>query len=306
MIVVIIIVVVMTLPLQKSPKWWNLRSQTTLLLLINLQGNNNNNNNNKRQLEPFPFSATQWTNGAQRHHRGRRRCSSREMSHRDVKPTRVPVEQRFHCRRPKWAGQWQLIGHWQRAVWRVEWGRRVEGPKLLLLWLWPAVRTRKLLALFWALRPLRWLMGLIRRPIDPGPSLLWFETSGFRASNEAICCIFTAAKRLEWFHRGGTVPTPMIRCCTLMLLKPSTLTFMLRSAIIQKTLLRWNGCFTRKSVTNLPIIIMITSYCQLKNLHFCWKSYILLSEFQSIVYIFYAESVEVPPWGSKPQVTQLE
>lgn len=64
MIVVIITALVMIMPLQKSPKWWNLRNQMTLLLLINLQGNK------KRQLQPFHFSATQRTNGAQRHHRG--------------------------------------------------------------------------------------------------------------------------------------------------------------------------------------------------------------------------------------------
>lgn len=119
MTVAIITAVVMTLPLQKSPKWWNLRNQTTLLLLINLRGNQRKGNWNCSLLVP---------RSEQMEHRdttgGRRRRCSREMSHRDVKSTQVPVEQGSHCRRPKWAGQQQLICRWQQGLWRVQRGRR--------------------------------------------------------------------------------------------------------------------------------------------------------------------------------------
>lgn len=223
MIAVIITPVLMTLSLQKSPKWWNLRNQTTLLLLINLRGNK------IRQLEPFPFSTTQQINGAQRHHRGATAAllSGNDSSWCEAGPgsrrTTFPPQEAQVSRTV--TADWSLTVGEGGGSWKVAWGRRVEGPKVLPPCWWPA--------LFWASWPLRWLMGLIRRPIDPGPSPWWFETSGFRASNEAICCMFYCSKKTGMVPQGGTGPIPMTCCCSLILLKPSTLTFMLGSAIIQ-------------------------------------------------------------------------
>lgn len=105
-----------------------------------------------------------------------------------------------------------------------EWGRRCRSCALNssysggdLQWEW-----RKRSASFRASWPLRWLMGLIRRPMDPGPSPWWFETSSFWASNEAICCMFYCSKKTGMVLQGGAVPMPMTCCSTLILLKPST------------------------------------------------------------------------------------